>query len=213
MEIKIWSDIRCPFCYIGKRRLEAALKDFEHRNQISISWKSFQLDPNLISQPQTNALEHLADSKNISIEQAKEMVKQVTNMAKEVGLKFDFENAIVANSFNAHRLLHLAKSENKADEIKEALLKAHLIEGKNIDDNTTLLEIAKIIGLNSDKVKDVLDSDQYAYEVKQDEMEGKNLGLSGVPFFVFDMKYGISGAQPLEVFKNTLKQAWEEQGK
>ncbi len=213
MEIKIWSDIRCPFCYIGKRRLEEALNGFEHKNQVKISWKSYQLDPTLVTQPKLNTLQHLAESKNISEAQANEMVNHVATMAKEVGLEFDFKHAVVANSFNAHRLLHFANSQNKADEIKEALLKAYLIEGKNIDDLETLIKIAENNSLDSKKTKEVLDSDEYSYEVKQDEMEGKNLGLSGVPFFVFDMKYGISGAQPLQVFKDTLKQAWEEQGK
>ena len=210
MEINIWSDIRCPFCYIGKRKFEAAMKQFPNSENIKVNWKSFQLDPNLITQPEINAIEHLAQAKRVPLDQAKGMVEHVLNMANEEGLQFDFEKAVVANSFNAHRLLHFAKSKEMGDQLKEALLKAHLVDGKNIDDNTTLLSIAIENGLEKVEVEAMLQSDNFAYEVKQDEMEGQNIGVRGVPFFVFDNKYAISGAQPIEAFLETLNKAWSE---
>jgi predicted DsbA family dithiol-disulfide isomerase len=210
MEINIWSDIRCPFCYIGKRKFEAALKQFPHSDEIKVTWKSFQLDPTIVTQPTTNSIAHLAEAKQISLDEAKNMVSHVVNMANEEGLKFDFEHAIVANSFNAHRLLHFAKSKNLGDEMKEALLKAHFEEGKNIDDNATLVAIAMELGLEKSATEKILDSDDFSYEVKQDEMEAQNIGVRGVPFFVLDNKYGISGAQPAEAFLETINKAWDE---
>ena len=210
MEINIWSDIRCPFCYIGKRKFEAAMKQFPNSENIKVNWKSFQLDPNLITQPEINAIEHLAQAKRVPLDQAKGMVEHVLNMANEEGLQFDFEKAVVANSFNAHRLLHFAKSKEMGDQLKEALLKAHLVDGKNIDDNTTLLSIAIENGLEKVEVEALLQSDNFAYEVKQDEMEGQNIGVRGVPFFVFDNKYAISGAQPIEAFLEILNKAYSE---
>lgn len=210
MEINIWSDIRCPFCYIGKRKFEAALKQFSNSESIKVTWKSFQLDPNIETQPNINAIEHLAKAKHMPIEQAEDMVQHVINMANEEGLNFNFGHAVVANSFNAHRLLHFAKSLNKGDELKEALLKAHLVDGKNIDDNKTLISIATENGLDGNAVETMLHSDEFAYDVKQDEMEAQNIGVRGVPFFVFDNKYAISGAQPTAAFLETLNKAWSE---
>jgi predicted DsbA family dithiol-disulfide isomerase len=210
MEINIWSDIRCPFCYIGKRKFEAALKEFSNAKDVKVTWKSFELDPTLQTQPNINLVEHLAMTKGMPVEQAKGMVSHVMNMASEEGLKFNFDHAVVASSYNAHRLLHFAKSQQKGDQLKEALLKAHLEDGINIDDIHALTEIAVANGLEKEATEKVLNSDDFGYDVKQDEMEAQNIGVRGVPFFVFDNKYAISGAQPTEAFLETLNKAWGE---
>ncbi len=210
MKVKIWSDVRCPFCYIGKKKFENALADFSGKDQVEIEWKSYQLDPTLKTDPNLNTLEYFMKTKNISESQAREMFKGATQMAAEVGLDFNLEASVLANSFMAHRLIQLAKSKGVDNEAEEALFKAHFIEGKNIDDPKVIEEIATSIGINSNEVKDMLASDAFGYEVKQDEMEARNIGVRGVPFFVIDDKYAISGAQPSEVFLQTLQKAWEE---
>ncbi|RTE55547.1 DsbA family oxidoreductase [Arenibacter aquaticus] len=210
MEIKIWSDIRCPFCYIGKRKFEEALKGFEHKDRVTISWKSFELDPNLKTQVNIKALEHFCSSKGIGEEQALEMFQHAAGMGKDVGLDLKFADVVVANSLNGHRLIKYAESKNKAPEMKEVLLQAHLTDGKNIDDVEVLANLGAEVGLDSKAVRSMLLSDDYTYEVRQDQLEARNLGINGVPFFVLDNTYGISGAQPTEVFLESLEKAWEK---
>ncbi len=210
MKVKIWSDVRCPFCYIGKKKFEAALEEFPQKEQVEIEWKSYQLDPHLKTNPKLSTLEYFIQTKGVSEEQAKQMFEGATNMAAEVGLNFNLETAVTANSFMAHRLIQLAKSKGLGNEIEEALFKAHFEEAKNIDDAEALHEVATSIGMDADEVKTSLEADDFAYEVKQDEMEARNIGVRGVPFFVFDDKYAISGAQLSEVFLQTLEKVWEE---
>ncbi len=210
MEIKIWSDIRCPFCYIGKRKLEEALKSFEHKDRVTISWKSFELDPNLKTQTNIKALDHFCGSKGIGEEQALEMFQHAAAMGKDVGLDLRFASTVVANSLNGHRLIKYAESMDKAPEMKEVLLQAHFTEGKNIDDVEVLAHLGATVGLDRKAVHNMLLSDDYTYEVRQDQLEARNLGISGVPFFVLDNTYGISGAQPSEVFLESLEKAWEK---
>ncbi|MBD0831684.1 DsbA family oxidoreductase [Aestuariibaculum sediminum] len=210
MHIKIWSDIRCPFCYIGKKHFEAALNNFPHKDDITIEWKSFELDPNLQTNTTIDALTHFVENKGVDAERAKHMFNNVTAMAANTGLDFNLEKSIPANSLNAHRLLHFAKQQGVSNQIKEALLKAHLCEGKNIDDTNFLVELAKTMGLDNHKVKNMFSSDAFTYEVRQDEMEARNLGINSVPFFVIDNKYGISGAQPIEAFTNALHESYEK---
>ncbi|WP_274474455.1 DsbA family oxidoreductase [Mangrovimonas aestuarii] len=210
MHIKIWSDIRCPFCYIGKKHFETALNNFPHKNKITIEWKSFELDPNLQTNPDTDALSHFVESKGIEKEQAIHMFDNVTAMAANTGLEFNLEQSIPANSLNAHRLLHFAKQQGLVDQTKETLLFTHLSAGKNIDDINVLTELAKSLGMDELKVKQMLESDDFVYDVRQDEMEARNLGINSVPFFVLDNKYGISGAQPVEVFTQSLQEIWEK---
>ncbi|NJX15502.1 DsbA family oxidoreductase [Tamlana crocina] len=209
MHIKIWSDIRCPFCYIGKKHFEAALSQFPNKDEITVEWKSFELDPNLKTATDKNAIDHFVESKGIDPERAKHMFNNVTAMASQAGLDFNLEASIPANTLKAHRLLHLAKQEDLSDQTKEALLKAHLSEGKNIDDVNVLTSIASGLGMDAEKVKAMLESDDFTYEVKQDQMEARNLGINSVPFFVIDDQYGISGAQPVEVFTESLEKAWK----
>lgn len=209
MHIKIWSDIRCPFCYIGKKHFEAALSQFPQKEDIKVEWKSFELDPNLKTAPEKNAIDHFVESKGIDPERAKHLFNNVTAMASQAGLDFNLEASVPANTLNAHRLLHFAKKECLATPTKEALLKAHLSEGKNIDDINVLITIAKGLGMDAEKVKTMLESDNLTYEVRQDQMEARNLGINSVPFFVIDNQYGISGAQPVEVFTESLEKAWK----
>ncbi len=210
MKIEIWSDIMCPFCYIGKRRLETALENFEHKNKIEIEWKSFLLNPDMTTDPNKSTLEYLSETKGWSMEQTRQITNQVVEMAKEEGLEYHMESTVVANAKKAHRLLHLAKSEGKADSMKERLLRAYFTESKNIDDDQTLLTLAKEIGLEEAKILSCLNSNEFEVQVNADIKESVQLGVRGVPFFVLDRKYGISGAQATDVFLQTIEKAWTE---
>src|SRR6202012_401117 len=210
MKVEIWSDVMCPFCYIGKRRFENALQNFGHKAQIEVEWKSFQLNPNLETDPDININQYLADIKGISIDDARSMNDYVTNMAAGVGLTYDFDKAVVANSFNAHRLSHLAKKHGLGEAAEEALFKAYFTEGKNIDDKDTLIELGVSIGLNIDEVIQTLNSHDFADAVKHDIDEAQHLGIRGVPFFVMNNKSGVSGAQAVPVFSETLEKSFAE---
>jgi predicted DsbA family dithiol-disulfide isomerase len=210
MKIEIWSDVMCPFCYIGKRRFEDALQQFNHKDQVEIEWKSFQLNPNMETDPSLNINQYLADIKGWNIDYARRMNDQVTEMAAQVGLQYDFDKAVVANSFNAHRLSHLAKKHGLGDAMEEALFKAYFTHGKNIDDKHTLTELALSVGLPADAIKQTLDSDDFADAVKHDIAEAQYLGISGVPFYVMNNKYGVSGAQAVPVFSETLEKSFGE---
>jgi len=210
MKVEIWSDVMCPFCYIGKRRFEDALQKSAHKDEIEVEWKSFQLNPAMVTSPDTNINQYLAKIKGWSIEQAEEMNAYVTNMAAEAGLTYNFDKAVVANSFKAHRFTHLAKTHGLGDAAEEQLFKAYFTDGKNTDDIDTLIELGTIIGLDAAEIKQTLESDAYAGEVKQDITEAQRLGISGVPFFVLDRKYGISGAQSPAVFEGTIEKAFSE---
>ncbi|MBS1532980.1 MAG: DsbA family oxidoreductase [Bacteroidetes bacterium] len=210
MKVEIWSDVMCPFCYIGKRRFESALEEFGHKDNIEVEWKSFQLNPDLKTNPNININEYLAERKGITPDHARQMNDYVTNMAAEAGLVYDFDKAIVANSFNAHRLSQLAKKHGLGDAMEEALFKAYFTEGKNTDDKHTLTDIATAIGLDRDEAVRTLDSDAFADEVKHDIAEAQYLGIQGVPFFVMNNKYGVSGAQAVPVFTQTLEKSFSE---
>ena len=210
IKVQIWSDIMCPFCYIGKRRIEEALALFEHKDAVAIEWKSFQLDGNFVASSDDNMAEHLAQKYGKSIDWAQGMLDNMTQNAKTVGLDFHFEKAILANSFTAHRLLHLAKKYHLANDLEELLFKAYLTDGKNINDNNTLKELGVSVGLNAEAVNEVLHSDAYANEVKHDIQNANSIGVQGVPFFVFDNKYAVSGAQPATAFLEILQKVWEE---
>ncbi len=207
MHVEIWSDVMCPFCYIGKRRFEHALEQFEHNDEVEIEWKSFQLNPRMETDPDAGINEYLARVKGWSLEEARSMNEQVTKMAKEEGLEYQMDQAVVANSFDAHRLVQYAKSEDKDDEVEEALFHAYFTEGKNIADHDTLVEIADSVGLDKGEVKKMLQSDDYSQEVKDEVNEGLELGLRGVPFFVFDRSHAVAGAQSSEQLLNILEKA------
>ena len=210
MKIEIWSDIMCPFCYIGKRRLESALADFEYADQVQIEWKSFLLNPDMVTDPSKSTLEYLSETKGWSKAQTYQVTQQVVEMAAGEGLTYHMDKTVVANAKNAHRLLQLAKTLGKGDEMKERLLKAYFTEGANIDDKLTLTKLAMEVGLESGRVLQCLDSNEFSDKVDQDIYESRLIGVRGVPFFVVDRKYGISGAQPKEAFEQTISKAWED---
>lgn len=210
MKIEIWSDVMCPFCYIGKRKFEAAFENYENKQDISVEWKSFQLMPDLITDPNKRSDEFLAENKGITIEHARAMNGHASQMARDAGLTFNFDKAIPANTFNAHRLIHFAKSHGKQDQAEEILFKAYFTEGHNIDDIETLVKLGTTIGLDADSVRTVLQNGSFADDVRQDIYESRQLGVSGVPFFVFDRKYAVSGAQASEVFRQVIEKSFTE---
>lgn len=210
LKVQIWSDIMCPYCYIGKRRIEGALAEFPHAANVEIEWKSFQLDASFVASDDDNMAEHLAEKYRKDKQWAQEMMDSMTQNAKNAGLDFHFEKAIMANSFNAHRLLHLAKKYHKSNELEELLFKAYLTDGENVDDIKTLTNLAALVGLDATEVNTVLHSDAYATAVKEDIAMAQKIGVQGVPFFVFDNKYAVSGAQHVETFVKTLEKVWEE---
>ncbi|MEN2416455.1 DsbA family oxidoreductase [Flavobacterium mesophilum] len=206
MKIEIWSDIMCPFCYIGKRQLETALKQFPN-DEIDIEWKSFQLDPTITPQSGKDVFTFLAERKGMSVEQSIEMHKNVTDRAKSVGLDYHFEKAIISNSLEAHRIIHLAKAKKLGAEMEEIFFSAYFTEGRDLNDGPTLLELGEKAGLDKNEVLEVLkDEHLYLKDVEHDIKEAQEIGVQGVPFFVFDRKYAISGAQPVEAFVNTINE-------
>jgi predicted DsbA family dithiol-disulfide isomerase len=209
MQIEIWSDIMCPFCYIGKRRFERALAQFPGRDGVEVTWRSFQLDPGLETDPSINASASLAEKKGWSEAQAAQAQQQVAQMAAGEGLHYDFEKLVVANSFDAHRFTHLAKQHGKQSEAEEALFAAHFTEGKNMDDPQVLEALGAAIGLDPVAVRATLASDAFAEAVEEDIDLARQFGINGVPFFVFDRKYAVSGAQEPSVFLRTLEKAAE----
>ncbi len=210
MKVEIWSDVACPFCYIGKRRYEEALEKSGFRNEVVTEWKSFQLNPDLKSDGTISLNEHLAEIKGWTVEHAANMNKQVSKMAAEAGLNYNLDKAIVANTADAHRLIQFAKTKGLGSEMEERLFSAYFTEGKNIADHHTLALIAGETGLDTEECLEILKSGRYADLVELDAYEASQLGIRAVPFFVFDRKYGISGAQAAEVFERTLEQSRAE---
>jgi predicted DsbA family dithiol-disulfide isomerase len=208
MKIEIWSDIMCPFCYIGKRRLETALRNFEHADKVQIEWKSFLLNPDMQTDPQKSTVEYLAETKGWSLDQTRQITRQVSEMAEGEGLFYQMDKTVVANAKRAHNILQLAKSLGKGSEMKERLLRAYFTEGANIDDQNTLLGLAEEVGIDREEAAECLQRNVYMDKVDKDIAESRMLGVRGVPFFVFDRKYAISGAQAPDVFEKTLERAW-----
>lgn len=210
LKVEIWSDVICPFCYIGKKKFESALAKFPHSNHIEVQYKSFQLNPEMETDPSISAVESLAHHKGIPVDQAREMSDRVTISAKQVGLTFDFDKAIPANTLNAHRLLHLAKKYGKQTEAKELLLEAYFTKGINVDSKESLLEIGLNLDLDAVELSSILAADQFTEDVRLDIYEAQQFGIRGVPFFAFDRKFGISGAQDSKVFLETLEKSYAE---
>ena len=213
MKIDIWSDIACPWCYIGKRRFESALARFPHRDQVEVQWHSFQLDPSLPDHYDGTEVQYLSERKGIDPAQLAGMLEQVTVQASGEGLAYDYDSLVVANSFSAHRLIHLARAEGgapAADAAKEALLSAHFEKGRDIGSAEVLTELGAGLGLDPERVRGMLSTDEFTDAVNDDIARARALGISGVPFFVLDEKYGVSGAQPADLFLSALEQAWQE---
>lgn len=210
MRIEIWTDVMCPWCYIGKRRFEKALAQFAHKDKIEVEWKSFQLNPNQKTDVSKSTAQYLAETKGWSAEQTKQIFENVTQLAKAEGLNYNFDKTVVANSFDAHRLLQLAKQQGKGEAIEERLFKAYFEEGKNIADHATLMELAADAGLKKEEVQQMLIDSTFANEVRHDVREAAEIGCTGVPFFVINRKYGISGAQDPSTILKTLEKAYGE---
>ncbi len=208
MKIDIWSDIMCPFCYIGKRKMESALQQFPNSGDVELVWHSFQLDPAMKAQPGKDMYSYLAERKGQSREWSVKMHDRVAEMAKNEGLNYNFDKAVIANSFDAHRLIQLAKTKGLGDEAEEKLFHAYFTEGKNIADHNTLMQIGMEIGLRAVETGEMLNSTAFADDVRHDIQAAEQLGIQGVPFFLLNGQLGISGAQPVELFADGLQQAW-----
>ena len=210
MKVEIWSDVVCPFCYIGKRKFEKALAQFAHRDAVEINWRSFQLTPDFQPIPGESIHESLAKKKGVSVEEGRKMNDYMTTAAQEVGLHYQFEKAIPANTFLAHQLIHLGAHHGRQDATKERLMAAYYLEGQNIGDLDTLVKLGTEIGLDANEIRAALTAGTYAEAVRLDEYEAQQINVRGVPFFVFEDKYAVSGAQPTELFAEVLEKVWDE---
>jgi predicted DsbA family dithiol-disulfide isomerase len=205
LTVEIWSDVVCPWCYIGKRRYEAALTEFPH--EVETIWRSFELDPGAPAAREHSASEHLAAKYGMSVEQAEASHAQMTELAAGEGLEYHFEKARGGNSFDAHRLIHLADGHGKQAEAQERVMRAYFTEGVAIGDHEQLVALAADLGLDADEARRVLESDAYADAVRADELLAQRIGIQGVPFFVLNRRYGVSGAQPAEILVRALEKA------
>jgi predicted DsbA family dithiol-disulfide isomerase len=207
VHMEIWSDIACPWCYVGKRRFEAALASYEHRDEVQVTWRSFELDPSAPREREHDGATHLAEKYGTSREEALAMHQRMTDTAARDGLEFRFDLARGGNTFDAHRLLHLAAAHGEQDAMKERIMRAYLTEGELISDHAVLERLALEVGLPQDDVRDALATDRFAADVRDDERTAQSLGIHAVPFFVVDRAMGASGAHPPEALVELLRQA------
>ncbi len=210
MRVEIWSDVVCPWCYIGKRHFESALERFEHRDEVEVVWRSFELDPRAPVEREGEYIGRLADKYGISVTQAEEMVERVTRVGDDAGVDFRFDRARPGNTFDAHRLIHLGRQRGVQDAVKERLLAAAFTQGRPIGRSETLVEVGVEAGLDDDEVRSVLAGDRFAAEVRTDEQMARALGITSVPFFVVDRTYGVPGAQHPDALLDMLRQVWAE---
>jgi predicted DsbA family dithiol-disulfide isomerase len=210
MTIEIWSDVVCPFCYIGKREFERALAQFEHAEQVQVVWRSFELDPDAPARSEHDMYGMLVAKYGGTRDDAKARVEGVVQRAKSVGLDYRMDKAIIGSSFDAHRLLQLAKTKDLGDAMKERLFKAYFTEGAHLADTPTLIRLGSEVGLGGGEVAQMLSTTAFSDGVRKDEQEARRVGVRGVPFFLVDGKYSVGGAQPSEVFLGALRQAWSE---
>lgn len=210
MLVEIWSDIACPWCYVGKRRFEAALAGFAHRQAVTVTWRSFELDPRAPRQHDMPQPELLARKYGMSVADAQAMNARMTEAAAGEGLAFRLDDVKVGNTFDAHRLLHFADAFGKREALGERLFAAYLGEGAALGDIETLVVLAGEVGLDAVAARAVLSGDEYATAVREDEADAREIGVTGVPFFVLDRRYGISGAQSPDVLRGALEQAWKD---
>ena len=205
MKIEIWSDVICPWCYIGKRRFEKALEQFGQRENINVIWRSFELDPGAPLRHPGTLNEMLARKYGISLQQAAEMNARVTGLAREVGLEYRLTNARPGNTFDAHRLLHFAAAQQQVDLAVESIMHAYFSESLPVGERAALARLAPMFGIAENEAMAMLESDDYADAVRADEARAAEIGITGVPFFVFDEKSTLAGAQPVEVFVEILQ--------
>ena len=213
MKIEVWSDFVCPFCYIGKRRLETALEAFPNNESVTVEYKSYQLDPTARHIPGKDFYETFSELKGMPIGQVKTMNQQVGEQAKTVGLDYRFDTMQYANTFDAHRVAQFAIKNGKGNEITERFLHAFFTESELLSNHDTLVKLAVQVGLDEDEVKKLLQSEKYSQQVNEDIDVARQIGVQGVPFFVFNEKYAVSGAQTSEVFTGVLEKVWEEEAK
>ncbi len=207
MKIEVWSDYVCPFCYIGKRRLEEAIQEAGLEGKVDVVYKAYELDPNAVATSDKSMVTALMEKYQMSSEEAKTMTDNVEMQAKSVGLDYNFEKMTPANTFHAHRLAKFAEEENLGEEMTERLLHAYFIEGEKIGTYETLQKIAEEVGLSKERTKEMLHSEGYIDVVKKDIEEASQIGVQGVPFFVLNRKYALSGAQSTETFVEALRKA------
>jgi len=210
MKVEIWSDVVCPWCYIGKRRFETALGRFDHRGEVEVEYRSFELNPNADNQVDGTLEEGLARKYGLSLEQARAMNARAVDAAAGEGLRYRFDIARRGNTFDAHRVIHLAAVSGLQAAMKERLMAAYFMEGRAIGDQDTLVELAAEVGIDPGRARTALASDEFAADVRADEREAAELGITGVPFFVINRRYGVSGAQPPEVMLKALAAGWDD---
>lgn len=211
MKIEIWSDIVCPFCYIGKRNFEKGLAAFSHPEAIEVEWKSYQLDPEAPEYPSTETYAQiLAEKYGWTLEKAQQQIDSMTEMAQAAGLDYKLEKTKRLNTFHTHRILQLAKTKEVANEAEEAFFKAYFIEGKDLIQRGTQIEILESLGLTEADLEEALQQEIYAEAVHADIQEAKEIGVQGVPFFVLNRKYAVSGAQAPEGFLEAIETAYKE---
>ncbi|MEG0473150.1 MAG: DsbA family oxidoreductase [Solibacillus sp.] len=212
MKIEVWSDYVCPFCYIGKRQLEIALQQSGYEQAVEIEYKSYLLDPSTPVDASDSIYNGLQQKYNMSLEEVKNMASNIAERAKDVGLDYNFDEMKTANTVKAHRLSKWAETQGKGKEFTELVLKAYFLDGQAIGQADVLLALVEKAGLSTDAAKEIIAGDQFADEMMQDIATAQQLGVRGVPFFVIDNKYGIAGAQPQEVFEQTIEKAAQEAG-
>lgn len=212
LRIDVWSDIACPWCYIGKRRLESALRSFPHQDQIQVVWRAFELDPGAPREfaPSPSYSERLAKKYGSSVKDSVAMMVRVAGIAEQEGLHFDFQNICAGNTFDAHRVLHLARERGVQDAVKERFLRGYLEEAQAIGRKDVLVRLGREAGLDSEELVATLETDGFSREVRADQEEARALGIHGVPFFVLGGRYAVSGAQPAELLKQALARAWAD---
>ena len=211
MRVDIWSDIVCPWCYVGKARFERALSDFSHRDEVEVVFRAFELDPDYPEGERETAVSMLTRKYGIPEAQARAADAHVAGLAEAEGLGYD-SGRPVGNTFDIHRVIHLGREKGVQQELITAVNEAYFAQGRQVFDRDVITEVAVRAGLDASAVRDVLDGDAYADAVRQDELEARQLVIGGVPFFVFDMALGVSGAQPAETFSSALNQAWARRG-
>lgn len=211
MKITIWSDFVCPFCYIGATHLEQALEKFEHADKVSVEYKSFQLEPDAEYEPEKSFMQAMADRKGTSVEEMQKMNDQVDEMAKKAGLNYNYDDMKLTDTYPAHRVFQYAKEEGKGYEYFDEFYQAYFLNGELISDPEVIVKLSKTAGLSEETVRNILENEEtYDYEVKEDVRQAAQVGARGVPFFVFNNKYAVSGAQPVEVFEQALSQVYAE---
>jgi len=209
LTVEIWSDVVCPWCYVGKRRFEHALEQFAHRDDVELIWRSFELDPSAPPERADSSAEHLAAKYGMSVEQAERSNAQMTELAAGEGLEYHLDRTRGGNSFDAHRLIHLAAAKGRQHAMKERLMRAYFTESEPVGDRDTLVRLATEVGLDGEQARAALEGEAYADAVHADEELAARIGIRGVPYFVLDRRYGVSGAQPAELLLQALDKAWE----